>query len=334
MNAMSRSWIPRAEVLTRLGVKPQTLYAYVSRGRIAARPDPENPRCSLYAAEDVARLMDRSARLGRPAATTGSAHRGEAVMDTEISHCVGGHVFYRGQEAVALSRDATLEQTCRVLWGADEDPFVELKPRVDVNFPGGPRARGFAALARRAEEDSAAAGRSDKSLRREAASVLNELVDVVAGGGPRLHLHQRLARTWKLSEANAGLLRQALVLCADQGLDAPTLAVRVTAQTGAALGACVLSGWAALSGPRTRSAPLSKNSTEAVPPGVRATTRSSAAGASSTGATAKCSPASTISAAASISASGPCQTPTRPTAGTAGPTATRSSPMPSITPPA
>lgn len=250
MNAMSRSWIPRAEVLTRLGVKPQTLYAYVSRGRIAARPDPENPRCSLYAAEDVARLQDRGARLGRPAATTGSAHRGEAVMDTAISHCADGRVFYRGQDAVTLSRDATLEQTCRVLWGADEDPFAELKPRVDVNFPGGPRARGFAALARRAEEDSAAAGRSDKSLRREAASVLNELVDAVAGGGPRLYLHQRLARIWKLSEANAGLLRQALVLCADQGLDAPTLAVRVTAQTGAALGACVLSGWAALSGPR------------------------------------------------------------------------------------
>jgi citrate synthase len=40
-------WIPRTEVLTLLGVKTQTLYAYVSRGRITARPDPADPRRSL-----------------------------------------------------------------------------------------------------------------------------------------------------------------------------------------------------------------------------------------------------------------------------------------------
>ena len=49
-------WIARSEALTRLGVKAQTLYAYVSRGRIAARPDPTDPRRSLYAVSDVARL--------------------------------------------------------------------------------------------------------------------------------------------------------------------------------------------------------------------------------------------------------------------------------------
>lgn len=250
MNAISRSWIPRTEVLARLGVKPQTLYAYVSRGRITARPDPDNPRCSLYAAEDVARLLDRSARLGKAMAQPGGAHRSEAVIDSAIGHIHGGRVYYRGQDAIALSEEATLEQACRVLWGADEDPFAELKPRVDVNFPGGPRARGLLNLARRAEEDAAAAGRSEKSLRREAAAVLNELVDAIAGGGPRLLLHQRLARVWKLNDAASSLLRRALVLSADQGLDAPTLAVRVTAQTGAALGASVLAGWAALGGPR------------------------------------------------------------------------------------
>jgi citrate synthase len=250
MSSTTRSWIPRAEALARLGVKPQTLYAYVSRGRITARPDPDNPRCSLYAVEDVSRLLDRAARLGRPAATPGGAHRGEAVMDTAISQLVEGRLFYRGHDAVRLAQDATLEQACRVLWGADEDPFVELKPRVDVNFPGGPRARGIANLARRAEEDASAAGRSERSLRREAAALINELVDAVAGGGPRLYLHQRLARTWKLNDAGAAVLRRALVLCADRGLDAPTLAVRVTAQTGAALGACALAGWAAVSGPR------------------------------------------------------------------------------------
>jgi hypothetical protein len=36
----SERWIRRGEALARLGVKTQTLYAYVSRGRITARPDP------------------------------------------------------------------------------------------------------------------------------------------------------------------------------------------------------------------------------------------------------------------------------------------------------
>ena len=53
-------WAPRSEVLSLLGVKTQTLYAYVSRGRIAARPDPDNPRRSLYALADVIRLKGGS----------------------------------------------------------------------------------------------------------------------------------------------------------------------------------------------------------------------------------------------------------------------------------
>ena len=48
--------ISAAEAAARLGVKRETLYAYVSRGRIAARPDPDDPRRSLYSAEDVERI--------------------------------------------------------------------------------------------------------------------------------------------------------------------------------------------------------------------------------------------------------------------------------------
>ena len=32
------------EARSRLGVRPQTLYAYVSRGRVQVRPDPHDPR--------------------------------------------------------------------------------------------------------------------------------------------------------------------------------------------------------------------------------------------------------------------------------------------------
>lgn len=249
---MGKSWIPRTEVLEQLGVKPQTLYAYVSRGRIAARTDPEDPRKSLYSAEDVVRLLDRSAGRGQQAAggKASQGPRGDAVVETAISRVIDGRLYYRGRDAAELAETLSLEQVARLLWDCADDPFADQKPRVDVTFPGGPRARAFAGLARRAEEDAAQGGRSAQSLHREAASVLNELVDTIAGGGPRLYLHQRLARMWKLDERDAQLIRRALVLAADTHINAPTLAARVAATTGASLAACALAGLAALSGPK------------------------------------------------------------------------------------
>ena len=84
MNADER-WIGRGEALTRLGVKAQTLYAYVSRGRIAARPDPEDPRRSLYAADDVARLCDGIGDGADRRPTAGAAVRGVADMTSSGS---------------------------------------------------------------------------------------------------------------------------------------------------------------------------------------------------------------------------------------------------------
>jgi citrate synthase len=49
-------WIAAEDARERLGVRPQTLYAYVSRGRVRVRPDPKDPRRSLYRAEDIAAL--------------------------------------------------------------------------------------------------------------------------------------------------------------------------------------------------------------------------------------------------------------------------------------
>ena len=66
-------WMNRADALAALGVRAQTLYAYVSRGRIAMMPDPVDPRRSLYLAEDVAALTTRRARgrnVARIAAST------------------------------------------------------------------------------------------------------------------------------------------------------------------------------------------------------------------------------------------------------------------------
>ncbi len=58
-----------------------------------------------------------------------------------------------------------------------------------------------------------------------------------------------MARAWGLGATGADLVRRALVLCADHELNASAYAARVVASTGASLGACVLAGLSALSGP-------------------------------------------------------------------------------------
>lgn len=243
-------WIGRGEALARLGVKAQTLYAYVSRGRIAARPDPEDSRRSLYAVADIARLSgdELATDIGQwlPPEESDAP---DLEIRSSVSMSAGGRLFYRGMDAVQLAETATLEDAARLLWDArSANPFVEVRPR--VGSTPGPSARGrlFAALARRAEEDAELKARPVEALRAECARILDEAVDAVAGPGPRLFLHQRLARAWKVRESDAHLVRRALVLSADDGLDASALAARAAAGGGASPAGAALAGLATAAG--------------------------------------------------------------------------------------
>ena len=246
MDAAGR-WIGRGEALDRLGVKPQTLYAYVSRGRITAQPDPADPRRSLYSADDIARLQG-----GLPSADLPPMRRAPSRGEVELRSSVGsireGRLFYRGMDAVQLSQHATLEDVARRLWDARDNPFAPLKPRVDAVAGASIRVRLFATLSRRAEEGVSSIGLSADALRTEAASVLNEAIDAAAGPGPRLHFHQRLARGWKVMERDVHLLRRALVLAADHGLDGPAITARAAADGGAPLAGAALAGLTTLAG--------------------------------------------------------------------------------------
>jgi citrate synthase len=247
-------WIGRGEALERLGVKTQTLYAYVSRGRIAARPDPEDPRRSLYAVQDIARLNgavveEEDSVVAYRRSPRGGAARGEAEISSSLSVISDGRLFYRGLDAVQLAETATLEDVARRLWDARAaNPFAGVRPRVGSVAGGSIRARLFSALARRAEEDADPKPRPIEALRLECARVLDEAVDAAAGTGPRLFLHQRLARSWKTPERDAHLIRRALVLSADHGMDAAVLAVRAAADGGASPAAAALTGLTTLSG--------------------------------------------------------------------------------------
>jgi citrate synthase len=240
-------WLTAREVMLRLRLRPQTLYAYVSRGRIEAKEDAADPRRRLYRAADIARLEYRKARGRRNATIAEDAIAwGEPVLASGITTIEHGRLWYRGQDSETLAREARLEDIARLLWACGEARFP---PQSNHIAPGTGQQRMFAMIAARAASDTVTYGRTPKTLYFEAASVLDALVDAIAGVPGDGPIHERIARAWGCDAKGAERIRMSLVLLADHELNASTFAVRVTASTGASLAACVMAGLAALSGP-------------------------------------------------------------------------------------
>jgi citrate synthase len=128
-----------------LGVKPATLYAYVSRGLLQRERTPEG---STFDAREVARLAHSGRRPPRDEAAgtgTGTAPAGpdlsgsspsnrpshptrrrepdEPVFVTELTLIEDGRLYYRALDAVELSRTCRFEDVAVWLWsGAWPEP--------------------------------------------------------------------------------------------------------------------------------------------------------------------------------------------------------------------
>ena len=124
-------WLRAEEALSRLGSKPQSLYASVSRGRIRAKPDPADSRRSLYSAVDVDRLALRA--RGRRSSATVAAEAiswGEPVLSSAVSTVSGGRLYYGGVDAAHLAETATLEgQDLDDLFALSQDRIITLASR-------------------------------------------------------------------------------------------------------------------------------------------------------------------------------------------------------------
>lgn len=236
-----REWLSRDEALAALKVRPQTLYAYVSRGLIERRGDGSDPRRSLYRGADVEGLARRRTRGRRTASIAASALAwGEPVIPTAIATVAHGELIFRGRRVVALAETMTLEEVAALLWGSDGA----------VTFPVG-LANGdpFRSVAALVDGAPSMIGRPPAKLAAEAARCVATIAAAFGapGEGP---MHARLARCWGLDADGADRVRRALVLLADHELNPSTFATRVAASTGAAMPACILAGLATLSGPK------------------------------------------------------------------------------------
>ena len=241
------SWIGRDEALRRLGVKPQTLYSYVSRNRIAARPDENDPRTSLYSARDIDALVrKRRSGRGRQAIASSALSWGDPVMQTAITTVRDGRLIYRGQDVVDLARTATLEETAALLWQID---WPDKIPAVRIVNGETGKARAFAYLSARAAEDAPSYGRARGALASGGPGLLSGFCQAITGSSAPDLCHRRLGKMWQLSDTHTDLLRRVLVLLADHELNPSSFAARISAATGAPLSACALAGCATLTGP-------------------------------------------------------------------------------------
>ncbi|MDQ6772545.1 MAG: hypothetical protein M3024_06100 [Candidatus Dormibacteraeota bacterium] len=103
---MVSGYVTADEAAARLGVKPATLYAYVSRG-VLSRERGADGRSRFALAE-----LDRVALRGRRDRGAGS----ELRIESALTAIEGGDIFYRGEEVPALAARRTFEEVAEFLW--------------------------------------------------------------------------------------------------------------------------------------------------------------------------------------------------------------------------
>jgi citrate synthase len=256
-------YLTTAETARRLGIKPATLYAYVSRGVLHAHR-PSDARASLFHPEEVERLRARPARAARP----------ELSIPSGITLLRPDGLYYRGADAIRLAATHSYEQVAALLWDVppgEAAGWHATGPALQA--AGGaqralspdslPLERLQAAVAAVATTDPLRFDVTPAAVRRLAPGLITSMVAALqpppeppratAGGtsaGRTLARSLAAALTGRPPTATlTRLLNTALVLLADHELAASTVAVRIAASTRSPVYGCVAAGLGVLQGP-------------------------------------------------------------------------------------
>jgi citrate synthase len=248
-----------AEAAERLGVKPATLYAYVSRGLLTRERAPDGRTSTFDPAE-----IDRLARPGRP--RRGRRPATDLVLPSALTTIAHGIPWYRGLPVPDLAGSRSFEEVAGWLWtGRFPDPAPAWRAGAAA-LRAGRRAQAAlppAALPLERIRVIAAALAAGDELRLElhpaavtaaGRALIAGLVDCLPRPGPAPGGSSIAARLWAgLSPLDpepglVGTVEVALVLLADHELAASTVAARVAASVRADPYAVVSAGLAAVSG--------------------------------------------------------------------------------------
>lgn len=257
---MAGELVTTAEAAARLGVKRETLYAYVSRG-LLRRHRSEDGRSSRFDALELDRLARQRGTRRGPAPRVGMQ---ELVVASAVSTIAEGRIRFRGIDVSDLVGKQTFESVAQLLWTGqlpDSAP-VWSAPAVTQQVVSSVAARlpPTASPADRMRVGLAAAASADPlrvDVRAEAVLVtapvvLVALADALGqpGDGARdLPLAQRATRALAADPRWQEAIDAVLVVLADHELASSTLAARIAASTRADPYQVVLAGLAAVSGP-------------------------------------------------------------------------------------
>jgi citrate synthase len=128
---MKRNVLTAKQVATRLGVKLETIYAYVSRG-VLTRTLADDGKTSRFDPAEVERL----AKHGRPRTEGGRVGTVDVSLATAITEIHADRLLYRGQDAVGLARTSSFEQVAELLWSGVTSDGVDRQAWI-------PPAKGF-----------------------------------------------------------------------------------------------------------------------------------------------------------------------------------------------
>jgi citrate synthase len=260
-----------AQAAARLGVKPQTLYAYVSRGLLGRERGARGSTFDAWEVEAFAAARRPSASAA-PSDDAGGIAQGSPLMvlDTDIAAVDDGELLLRGLPASGLAREHAFETVTRWLW---RPAFDTPAPDDEAAwFEGDPVAVAAARTALRAMPSTATLldriqvavpvlGGFDTTrhdLGRDAVTaagarliggVVDALDETPRPGAVASRLRRGLSATRPDSASSPETeraLNAALVLLADHDLAVSTLAARAAASARATPYAVVSSGLGAL----------------------------------------------------------------------------------------
>ena len=175
-----KNWMTQEEACAALSVRKQTLYAYVSRGQIEVRWDPDHISRKLYRASDISMLMKKR-DLGRARKNIAASTMawGEPIINTHISTIVRGRLYYRGKDAIQMAGTATLEEAAQLLWDSAEGPRFPASQQ--VRMEGSARARVFAAMSMAAAEGGSVHAPDVERMHEDAAGLVGHLASAFVG---------------------------------------------------------------------------------------------------------------------------------------------------------
>jgi len=154
-------WLSSTETARRLGIKRETLYAYVSRGMLTRRKA-TGSRESRFDPAEVARLAERARSGG------GRAGALEVVIDSALTLLdPAGHLWYRGWDAEDACRTAGFEQVAEWLWTGSPTGGRSTGPGAGRARPAATQATGAQSAEARSEVPRPAAARSQVTGARQ-----------------------------------------------------------------------------------------------------------------------------------------------------------------------